>query len=459
MVEKTYQRLIASPQYFLKRLITGILPGLAFLALSFSAARAQSISLISDEESEQLLADIARPLFHAANLRFDRGNIYLVNDPSLNAFVADGNGLFIHTGTILAADSPNELAGVIAHETGHIEGGHILRQKLKAKEMSQISLVSALLAGTAAAVSGRGDAAMAVLLGSQSSALTHYTRYRTQEERSADEAALKLLAATGQTPQGMLTFMKRINQNNVLNGREETPYFRTHPITQERISFFEQAVKNPPSGTADPRQEKFDRVKAKLYAFLNSPEQTFSKYPVADKSVAAGYARAIARFKQLKFAAAQKEMDELIKKEPGNPFFHELKGQIFLESGQIKSAAREYEKALALLPSSPLLQESAAQAILENNPTPLEVQKAVNLLNKALLRRPNAGAWLLLSRAYGLKGDEASAAYAAAEFSLGIGARDTAERQALQARKQTDARALKLKIDDLLIRIKNLNEK
>lgn len=458
-MEKTYQGLIFKPQLVLKRLVTGILPGLAFLALSCSAAAAQSISLISDEESEQLLAEIAKPLYQAANVRFDRGNIYLVNDPSLNAFVADGNGLFIHTGTILAAESPNELAGVIAHETGHIEGGHILRQKLKAKEMSEVSLVSALLAGTAAAVSGRGDAAMAVLLGSQSSALTHYTRYRTQEERSADEAALKLLAATDQSPQGMLTFMKRINQNNVLNGREESPYFRTHPVTQERISFFEQAVKNAASGGNDPRQEKFERVKAKLYAFLNSPMQTFSKYPSGDKSAAAGYARAIAQLKQLQFAAALNEMDELVKKEPGNPFFHELKGQIYLESGQIKPAAREYEKALALLPNSPLLQESAAQAILENNPSPLEVQKAVNLLNKALLRRPNAGAWQLLSRAYGMKGDEASAAYAAAEFSLGIGARDTAERQALQARKQTNSKSLKLKIDDLLIRIKNLNEK
>lgn len=435
------------------------MPGLAFLALASAPARAESISLISDEESERLLAEIARPLFNAAKVRFNGNSLYLVNDPSLNAFVADGNNLFIHTGTILAADSPNELAGVIAHETGHIEGGHILRQKLKAKEMSEVTLVSALLAGTAAAVSGRGDAAMAVLLGSQSSALTHYTRYRTQEERSADEAALKLLSATDQSPQGMLTFMKRINANNLLNGREETPYFRTHPVTQERISFFEQAVKNAPPPPKEQLQEKFERVKAKLFAFLNSPQQTFTKYPAADKSTAAGYARAIAKFKQLKFAAAVKEMDELLKREPNNPYFHELKGQIYLESGQLKPAISEYEKALQLLPNSPLLQLSLAQAIIENNPSATELQKAINLLNKANIRRPNAGAWLLLSRAYGLKGDEAAAAYAAAEFSFWIGSKDTAERQALQAKKLSRTKTLSLKIDDLLNRIKNLNEK
>lgn len=217
---------------------------LAFLA--FMAAKptaAQGISLISDEETEQLLGKIARPLFTAAKVRFNRNDIYIVDDPTLNAFVADGNALFVHTGTIIAADSPNELAGVIAHETGHIEGGHILRQKLKNQELQGVTLASAILAGTAAALSGRGDAAMAVMLGTQSSALTHYSRYRTQEERSADEAAMKLLNKTGQSPAGMLTFMKRISTRNTMSGIEEIPYFRTHPITRERISFLKKRQK------------------------------------------------------------------------------------------------------------------------------------------------------------------------------------------------------------------------
>lgn len=186
--------------------------------------------------------------------------------------------MFVHTGTIIAADSPNELAGVIAHETGHIEGGHILRQKLKKQELQGVTLASAILAGTAAALSGRGDAAMAVMLGTQSSALTHYSRYRTQEERSADEAAMKLLNKTGQSPAGMLTFMKRISTRNTMSGIEEIPYFRTHPITRERISFFEEAAKRFPLTAADPLQNEFERVKAKLYAYLNTPADTYKKY-------------------------------------------------------------------------------------------------------------------------------------------------------------------------------------
>ena len=230
-MEKTYQRII-NVNYIqnIKRLICGLFLLSAFWVFD---AKSLEIKLISDEETESFLADIIQPLFNAAGINFNRNDIFIVEDNSLNAFVADGNKLFIHTGTIIKADNVNELAGVIAHETGHIAGGHIFRQKLKNKEMHEVSMISAILAGATAAVGGRGDMAMAVLLGGQSSALTHYTKYRTEEERSADEAAIKLLSHTKQSPVGILNFMKKINKDNMLSGRVESPYFRTHPITSE----------------------------------------------------------------------------------------------------------------------------------------------------------------------------------------------------------------------------------
>ncbi len=453
-MEKTYQRL--KPIW---RKLTGSLLLSVFLFLTAPSAQAQGIRLISDEETEQLLAQITRPLFKAAHVPFDRNSLFIVEDNSLNAFVADGNNLFIHTGTIVAADSPNELAGVIAHETGHIAGGHILRQKLKAQSLQEISLASAILAGAAAAVSGRGDVAMAAMLGSQSSILTHFTRYRTEEERSADEAALKLLKKTKQTPEGMLKFMKRIAAQNRMQGIEETPYFRTHPVTRERITFFEDAVRQSTLPQASPLQEPFERVKAKLFAFLNPPAQTFRKYPAADKSTAARYARAIAYFKQLRLVEAERELNSLLAQEPNNPYFHELKGQIYLETGKIKQAKAEYQKAVDLLPHSALLQISLAQAILEDSPSPADAQKAVNLLNQAVVRHPTGFAWLLLARAYGLQNNEAAANYAAAEYSLRIGALDAAKEQLLQARKNRPDKRLLLKIGDLEARIDSLRKK
>lgn len=451
-MEKTYQRL--------KQLLAKLAVGLVLaVVLSAIPAQAQNLRLISDEETEQLLAQITRPLFQAAGLPFNRNEVYIVEDNSLNAFVADGNNLFIHTGTIIAADTPEELAGVIAHETGHIQGGHILRQKLKNQSLQEVSLASAILAGAAAAVSGRGDVAMAAMLGSQTSILTHYTRYRTEEERSADEAAIKLLAKTRQSPEGMLTFMKRIAAQNRMQGIEETPYFRTHPVTVERITFFEDAVQKSAVLPSDKLQNSFERVKAKLYAYLNAPQQTLRKYPSGNQSIAARYARAVAYFKQLQLAKANKELDSLIAEEPNNPYFHELKGQMYLETGKIKPAKAEYQKAVKLLPGSALLQISYAQAILEDEPDKNEVQKAVNLLNQSVIKHPTGFAWLLLARAYGLQGNEAAANYASAEYSLRIGAFEVARDQLKQARKAKPDARLALKIGDLEARIDSLLKK
>lgn len=444
--------------YGLKRLGGNFLLSLAFCSMLSNNATAQTLHLISDEETEQFIADIVQPLFKAAKLNFNRNNIYIVDDNSLNAFVADGNNLFIHTGTLMSADSAGEIAGVIAHETGHIEGGHILRQKIKNKAMQEVSLASLILAGTAAAASGRADVGMAVLLGSQSSALTHYTRYRTEEERSADEAAIKLLKATNQSPAGILEFMKRINHQNTLNGIEETPYFRTHPVTRERIGFFEENLKNSTASGDNKSEDEFARVKAKLTAYLNEPAKTLQKYPLSNHSAAARYAHAITFFKQMKFTKAQSELDKLIAQEPNNPYFHELKGQIFLETGKIKEARAAYQKALSLRPHSSLLQIDVAQAIIEDNPSPADLKQAINLLNKAIIKRPAAYAWLLLSRAYGMNQQEDYANYAAAEYSLRIGALDAAQKQAEQAKKQNPSPQLALKIDDILDRIKDLKK-
>lgn len=458
MVEKINQGLKPGSN-FIKRLIGRLALPLAFCAVMIQPAQAQ-ISLISDEETEQMLAKIIKPLFKQAGVTYRRDGFYIVNDDSLNAFVADGNNLFIHTGTIIKSDNYNELAGVIAHETGHIQGGHILRQKLKNQEMQMATLASAILAGTAAAVSGRGDAAMAVILGGQSSALTHYTRYRTEEERSADEAAMKLLAGTSQSPQGMLTFMKKISKENIMSGIEETPYFRTHPVTRERISFFENHIQAGANYKDNPQlQEEFERVRAKLYAYLNPPAKTFQAYPESNSSTAARYARSIAYFKKLDFKKSLALLDELIAKEPKNPYFHELKGQIYLETAKIGPAKAEYQKAVNLMPNSPLLQSSLAQAILEDNPTPQEVRQAISLLNKANIGRPMGFSWLLLSRAYGMNGDQANANYASAEYSFYIGAREIAKKQAEEAKKQSKDAKLSLKIDDLLARLKDLQDR
>ena len=454
-MEKTYKGINSDFTNYVKRLITIFVISLAFFPVD---AKSVDIKIISDEETEQFLANLVSPLFEAAKLSFDRNNIFIVEDNSLNAFVSDGNKLFVNTGTIVRSDSAEELSGVLAHEVGHIMGGHILRQKLKAQNMYEVSMISAILAGAAAAVSGRGDAALAVMLGGQSSLINHYTNYRIEEERSADEAAIKLLNATHQSPLGLLNFMKKIKQDNVLSGKEEVPYFRTHPVSNERIAFIENALKDSPY--QDQKKNKFFlRVKAKLKSYLQKPEQTFGEYDLSRRDTPALYAQAIAYMKMLKFDEAIEAVNSLIERDDANPFFHELKGQIYLETGKIKLAKRSFAKAYEVHPHSHLMQISYAHIILEDSPSDKDVNLAISLLKRALRRNQTAVSWMLLAKAYGLINDMANATYASAEYSFRIGNFEVAKKQIEEAKNYKLNNELKLKVYDLEHRLNTINKK
>ncbi|MDD4556760.1 MAG: M48 family metalloprotease [Alphaproteobacteria bacterium] len=413
----------------------------------------QAQTIIYDEETESFIQKLSVPLFRSANIPFNRNNVYILSDESLNAFVADGNLLFINTGTIVRAGSDDELRGVIAHEIGHIQGGHILRGKLKAQQLSEAGLASMLVAGAAAIASGRGDVGMALMLGSQSSMMNNYLNYRVQEERSADEAGVRLLNDNQISPQGMRNFMKKIEQENLATGVSETPYFRTHPVTKERISFIEEATQNSPYKQVT-QTEEFRRVKAKLYAFIYPPEMVFAAYGKG-QTIVEKYALAIVNYRIMQKKKAIALIDELISLEPNNPFFHELKAQIYLETGNVKQAKTEYKKALSLLPTSNLFMVSLAQATLEDEPTQAELIETERNLNKVVIVQPTYEAWLLLARTYAMRGKMTEANYASAESSLRLGQFDAANKQLDMAKKGNPTPALSLKIADLENRIKD----
>lgn len=451
MVEKTYKKLRKVSHCFLRPISLFTVGLVLFFATSCFA----NLTIISDEETELYLQDIIRPIFQVAGIPFDRNKIYIVEDNSLNAFVGDGNNLFIHSETILRAKNSDELRGVIAHETGHIQGGHIIRHKLLMQEMQNISLASLVIAGALGATSGRGDVAAAVALGSQSSLLNKSLAYQIQEERSADEAAVSLLKRLHYSPLGLLNFMKKIQTQNKLQGINENSYFRTHPISGERIAFLEEAVKNSPYKSISQSQDKrLKRIQAKLYAFIKPPAQTNLKYPQSDDSIDARYARAIAALKNLNFITAQSLTDSLIKQESNNPHFHELKGQIFMEQAKINEAQNEFSRASHLLPHSILFKINEAQAALELSPTPAQLKNIIFQLQQASISRPTAIGWLLLSKAYGLNNQTAEAQYASAKFSIATGDLQLAKKQAQEAKKNSLSPQLTLKIDDLLNSLK-----
>ncbi len=446
MVEKTH-RLKSFTLYNL-RTITIIRRLLLLFMFICVASVSNAQSFISDDETETLLHKTVRPIFQAANIPFIPEKILILNDNTLNAFVTDGNYLVIHTGTIIEADNLNELSGILAHEAGHIAGGHIVRQKLELDKMNTLSIASLIAAGAAAAASGSGDAAMAVMLGSQSSIFNAMTHYQLQEERSADESAIKYLAKIGQSPQGLKEFMKKSEQKNRLSGYDDFPYFRTHPMDSERINFFNQALKNNKGSTKSVYDDEFLMVKAKITAFLSENKRAWQKYPLRDTSLAGNYAHAILYYKEANLEKALTTLDKLIAKQPQNPFFYELKGQFLFESGKIKLAFEAYSKAKQLR-DSPEISLGWAQAALEMPEHRELLPEIIGSLNKIVIKKYNSTAWLLLAKAYHENNQEAHALYASAQYNIGLGNLNAAALQLDKAQKSNPSTELKLKINDL----------
>lgn len=420
---------------------------LLFLIISFSA---NAISIISDEETESWLADVLIPIFKSADIPFDKDKIHIVKDDSLNAFVGDKNHMFIHTGTLLDTSNTNEIEGVLAHETGHILGGHILRLKIKIKELQKASLASLIAAAGAAAVSGRGDTAIAVVLGTQSSAINAMSSYQITEERAADETAVNLLSKQNKSIKGLKTFMEKIRATNRLEGIKENPYFRTHPVTTERISFFNDKLKNEKSLTYSTSMDmRLDRIKAKLFAYLSPLNKVLKKYPLSDKTINAQIAHAIYYMRLKNLNKATLYIDNLITKEPENPYFWELKAQILYENSQIKEATKAYKQALNLKPTSDLFKLSYAEASLANSPSRKELNSLIIMLEHANRNNTHPTAYHLLGNVYSLLGDNATATYFSAEYNNAIGNYKLAQKQLTKALQSPLRPDIKLRAEDL----------
>lgn len=403
-------------------------------------ATARGISLIRDAEIEDTIRAYADPIFRAAGLDPSAITVHIVRDSRLNAFVAGGQRLFIHTGMILAGKRPNQLIGVIAHETGHIAGGHLVRTH-QALQNAQIQTILAVILGAAAAVaSGNAQAGGAIIAGGVGTAQRLFLSYSRTQESAADHAALSYLDATGQSATGLLEFFETLGDQDVLiNRRSQDPYTRSHPLTRDRVEAVRDHVKRSQySNRADPPAFALahKRIQAKLRGFLNRPRVVLRRYPVADTSVEARYARAAAYHKAARLGKALTEIDSLLAEQPNDPYFNELKGQILFEHGKVSESIGPYEKAVRFRPGSPLLRLGLAQSQIATRDPSLN-KAAIRQLEAAVgMERDLAGAWYQLAVAYGRSGRLGHSALAGAERLISIGNFKSARDQALRAQQK-----------------------
>lgn len=407
-----------------KALLRGLKVSMLALTCAFlPVMNASAQSLLRDTEIEETLEEFTVPILRAAGLSPRSVDLYIVNDNSLNAFVTRGQNIFLHSGLILEAQNPNELKGVIAHEAGHIVGGHIVRSDYGNRSAYGSMLIAAGL-GIAAILAGEGGAGALILGGSTQFGTLEVLAYSRINESSADQYAMNFMEATGQSGQGLIAFFEKFRAQEVLSQARRYPYFRSHPLSSNRIDALRERVEESPyTDVLDSPDDQHDHemMKAKLRGFLEGPQIVFSRYPLSDQSQYARYARSVAYFRSADLRAAIKEIDSLINEEPENPYFHELKAQILYESGQREDALPSARRALELKPDAPLLKIALAQSLLETRET-VQVQEAVDLIKSALqYERDNSYGWYLLSTAYGQQGNDALAKYASAERFYAIG--------------------------------------
>ncbi len=391
--------------------------------LAMQPAMAQSV--LRDAETEQFFKDISEPLVRAAKL--DPGNveIVLVNDRTINAFVAGGQTVYIHSGLIEAAETANEVQGVIAHELGHIEGGHVIRFGEGASAATGISFASLILAAAAIAA-GAGEAGMGILAAGQQAALGKFLAFTRGQEGIADSSGARYLAAAGITGKGSIAFFKKLQNYEFRLGIPQTDsYDRTHPLSGERISVLQDTYSKDPAWTKAPDaklQSRFERIKAKLGGYIAEPNQTLKKYPVTNTSIPARYARAYAWHKWAYPDRALTEANALIKSEPDNPYFLELYGQIELESGHSDLAIPSLRKAVELTGNQPLIAASLGHALIESEDK-ANFDEATRVLKAAVAKdNRNPFAWYQLGIVYDRQGDTPRAALASAERYLMEGA-------------------------------------
>lgn len=392
------------------------------LALPASAQQQPKRSFIRDAEVENTIRAFANPLFQAAGLSPDAVRLHILVDPSLNAFVAGGQNMFFHTGLLTRAENANQLIGVIAHETGHIAGGHLARVQDAAGNMSTEAIVSMLLGAAVGAATNRGDVGAAIALGGQELAVRNFLSYTRSEESSADQAAIKYLENTGQSAKGLEEFFDILGDQELLVAARQDPYVRTHPLTRDRVMFVRDAVAKSRHGGAPVRPEFIEmhrRMRAKLFAFIEPPARTFQRYKDTDNSIESRYARAVAAYRKPDLATALPLIDGLIAERPNDPYFHELKGQMLFENGRGAEALGPYKRAVELLPGNALMHLQLAQVQVEQEDSPALLAEAQKHLSRAVQLEPeNHTAWRLLAIAYGRDGDEGMAAYAMAETTL-----------------------------------------
>ncbi len=406
---------------------------------------------IRDAEIEETLIDFTSPIFQVAGLKPENLKIFIIVDSDINAFATTEYSIFLNTGLILKSKTPEQIIGVLAHETGHIAGGHLAGREGMASKATTMAMAGMVL-GVAAMLAGNADAAVGLTMGGISVAQNTFLHYNRGQEGSADTAGVKYLDKLQWSSKGFYEFMQSLEKQELLSSERQDLYMRSHPFSHDRVEFLKTHISHSPytqKNLPDRFYASYKRILAKLEAFLQPSGQIFLKYGQNNTSVEARYARAIAYYRSNKVAEALNQIENLLHDYPKDPYFWELKGQINFENGHISDAIQAYQRAKDLKPDAALIRLSYAQVILEAN-TETYNREAIRELNKVLQKeKENPFTWRLLAIAHGRQKNIGVSALCLAEEALAIGKYDLALNQAKRAEHLLSSGPEKIRAEDI----------
>jgi predicted Zn-dependent protease len=400
--------------------------------------------VIRDSEAEQLLREYTRPILRAAGLEKQNIQIVIINDGSFNAFVADGRRIFVNYGAMMQSETPNQIIGVLAHETGHLAGGHLAKMREQMAQ-AQTQMIIAMLLGAGALVAGARSGANSGLSNVGAAAVSapqevirrNLIAYVRQQEENADRAGVKFLTTTGQSARGMYETFKRFTNDSLFAARGADPYLQSHPMPADRVAGLEELARSSPywDKKDDPAlQLRHDMVRAKISAFMERQDTVYRRYPMSNESLPARYAHAITTYLHGDLRSALAQIDVLIQTQPSNPYFYELRGQALLEGGKPAEAIAPLRRAVQLSHNAPLIEMLLGQALVGTD-NKAYTDEAITILRAAVTRETEAPlGYMQLAMAYGRKGDYAQADLASAQAAFLRGDNKTARELAARAK-------------------------
>ena len=385
-----------------------------------------AFEIIRDEELEKFTKELTAGLITNTNLSVEDINFYFINNKEINAFVTGGKNIFVNTGLITQADDYREYQAVIAHELSHIIGGHIFNTSAEIQNLSDKALPVYLL-GIIGIFAGSADTAITSIMLGQASIQDGFTYYSRNQEASADQAAINLMCSNNIDASYLIGFLEKLDRKTLDKFSKENYYRSTHPPIDSRKDWINISLKNKKCNYDKEQslQEKFDLVKSKLVAFTHSKQEVKAIY--SGESNMDLYANAIISYLSGNHSESLEILNKLINRDPNNPYFRELLGEIYFARADFDNAIKNQSIALELINEPSDLYFMMIGSYLIALEDQVSKNDGIKNLKKSIFINPkNTYSWYLLARAYADTDNLPLANYATAERYYLIGERSLA---------------------------------